>query len=417
MIIVSNGFSHFHLKAAAAEIHRHGDLEILLTGVYPTKFIQAMLKIAGLSQHRKIARLLAREEASLEGKVNSVFLPEVLALLGVVLRQFENFGLKKFNDWIIRQAFKWYGNWAARLIANNHSTAHLYHYRAGYGGRSVQVAKKLGMVTLCDHSIIHPDLLGYFIDNQGQWPEPGHSGKIDLLWRYIKQDIEQADHVVVNSDFVKKSFLHMGWDADVVHALYWGIDDDFVKSLPSNDVVTDVKSDVPTFVFAGSFGARKGADVLVAAFSQINDLPWRLELYGPVEGSLKTKYKEFFADERVEHGGNLSREELAKKLMAAGRFIFPTFAEGSARVLFEALACGCYVITTPNCGSIAEDKIQGAIVPPGDVEATVSAIRNAIQNPDLVQEIGRRNADLISSTYLQSFYGNKLVALYEKIAD
>jgi hypothetical protein len=77
------------------------------------------------------------------------------------------------------------------------------------------------MVALCDHSIIHPDLLDYFVEHQGQWPEPGHSGSIDLLWRYIKSDIEQADHVVVNSDFVKESFLHMGWDKNIVHALYW----------------------------------------------------------------------------------------------------------------------------------------------------------------------------------------------------
>ena len=84
-------------------------------------------------------------------------------------------------------------------------------------------------------------------------------------------------------------------------------------------------------------------------------------------------------------------------------------------MLFEALACGCYVITTPNCGSIAKDQVHGAVVPAGDVEATTAAIREAINNPEKVREIGRQNKKLITSTYLQSSYGNKLAELYEKI--
>ncbi len=134
-----------------------------------------------------------------------------------------------------------------------------------------------------------------------------------------------------------------------------------------------------------------------------------------MEPSFKSKYSEFFADERVHYGGNLSRDELAEKLTEVGLFIFPTFAEGSARVLFEALACGCYVITTPNCGSIAEDQIHGAVVPAGDVEATSAAIREAIQNPEKVKEIGKKNKELVASAYLQSSYGDNLAELYEKI--
>ncbi len=258
MIILSTGFSHFHLKAAAAEVQRNGILATLLAGAYPTEGLKSFLQKIGLASHPKILRLLSREEPDLVGKVNPAFLPEALAQLGIFLRRFENLPIKSFNDWIIRLSFKWYGNWAARQIARKYSSAKVYHYRAGYGGRSVQVAKELGMVALCDHSIIHPDLLDYFVEHQGQWPEPGHSGSIDLLWRYIKSDIEQADHVVVNSDFVKESFLHMGWDKNIVHALYWGIDDSFIQSLPEigfgqeNDI-----NEVSTFVFAGYFGASK----------------------------------------------------------------------------------------------------------------------------------------------------------------
>ena len=101
MIIVSNGFSHFHLKAAAAEIQRRGKLAVLLAGAYPTPGLKSLLQSLGLGKQSKIIRLLAREEPDLVGKVNPVILPEALAQIGIFLRRFENLPLKFFNDWII----------------------------------------------------------------------------------------------------------------------------------------------------------------------------------------------------------------------------------------------------------------------------------------------------------------------------
>ena len=41
-------------------------------------------------------------------------------------------------------------------------------------------------------------------------------------------------------------------------------------------------------------------------------------------------------------------------------FVFPSLAEGSARVVAMAMAAGCYVITTPNSGSVVRDGAMGA---------------------------------------------------------
>ena len=37
--------------------------------------------------------------------------------------------------------------------------------------------------------------------------------------------------------------------------------------------------------------------------------------------------------------------------------ILPSHAEGSARVGFEALASGCFLITTPNSGTIVQNNV------------------------------------------------------------
>lgn len=113
--------------------------------------------------------------------------------------------------------------------------------------------------------------------------------------------------------------------------------------------------------------------------------------------------------------GTVSRAELARHMRAAPVFIFPTFAEGSARVVSEALACGCYVITTRNAGSIVEDGVHGAIVPAGDVEPLREAIERADADRERLAEIGDRNAELAMTRMRQADYGNALAALYREL--
>src|SRR5207253_238786 len=97
-------------------------------------------------------------------------------------------------------------------------------------------------------------------------------------------------------------------------------------------------------------------------------------------------------------------------------FVFPSLAEGSARVVFEALACGCYVVTTPNAGSIVEDGLHGALVAadaPGPLRDAVAA---AAADRERIAAIGDANAGLIASRYRQADYGDALAALYARLA-
>ena len=56
-------------------------------------------------------------------------------------------------------------------------------------------------------------------------------------------------------------------------------------------------------------------------------------------------------------------------LLGCDVFVFPTWMEGSAKAVYEALAVGLPVVTTPCAGSVVEDGKDGFIVPPGDVES------------------------------------------------
>jgi glycosyltransferase involved in cell wall biosynthesis len=402
MVIVSNGFQKFHLSVAAAEANKRGTLSGYLTGAYPTPAIRKILALPVLRNSAKLKRLVARHDEIPESLVRPLFLPEVVYAFGTLLK----------SEARIVDSFRYFGRSATKYVERAAAGgARVYHYRAAFGGPSVQVAKKLGMVALCDHSIAHPAVVEHLVDNMGRMPAHAEDEKMSPFNKYILEDIEQADAVVVNSDFVKDTFIGIGRTEIPVHVIYWGVDDAFLERVPERVPSTGQ----PRILFAGYFQKRKGADTLIDALAQLGDRPWQLKVAGGVEVGMDARYPAFFSDPRVKFLGLLSRKELAPTMSRHDIFVFPSLAEGSARVVFEAMACGCYIITTPNTGSIVQDKVHGRLVPPGDVNALSAAIEDALSNPSRVAEIGSRNAQLIRTSYRQSQYGENLAALYAEL--
>jgi glycosyltransferase involved in cell wall biosynthesis len=102
-------------------------------------------------------------------------------------------------------------------------------------------------------------------------------------------------------------------------------------------------------------------------------------------------------------------------MLQADVFVLPTLAEGSARVIFEALAAGCWVITTPNAGSIVPDVAAGAVVPPADPHALAEAIANVLADPGAARLAGAENASLIRDRFTQDRYGFQLSKLFSDL--
>ena len=412
-VIISNGFGKFHLPVAAEEAFRRGRLARFITGAYTTEAQKQGLSALGLAQSGKLGRLLQRSQDIPAALITSLWLSEALHQTGLMLMQ--PAASSRIGASLGVFSCHLYARRSVRAVRGAAGAAGLFHYRAGFGHAAARAAKAFGMVTLCDHSIVHPALLDYFIENEGRFPPPGGRGQMTRFWSDVLEDITQADAVLVNSDFVKETFLHQGWDPARVHVLYWGIDNQFLKAVPPTSSQGADVADPTTLLFAGFFGRRKGAHVLIRALERIDDAPWRLEIAGPVEQDIKNRYSGFFADSRVKLAGTVLRDELARRMGAADVFVFPSLAEGSARVAFEALACACYVITTPNSGSIVEQDVHGALVAPGDVPALEAAIRAALSARGKLAEIGRSNAETIRSRWRQQRYGEALFALYNKL--
>jgi glycosyltransferase involved in cell wall biosynthesis len=409
-VVISNGFCKFHLSIAAAEASKRGRLARFITGAYPTPFMRVLVRYTGLDRLAKVRRMIAREDEIPDELVSSLPQAEAFYHLFKLLQR----SLPRVALWLNGFSFRLAARMSVRHVRRAAAEgARLYHYRAGYGHESVEEARRLGMFCLCDHSIVHPKLLQAVI-LQGGAPESLYAkGPIDSLWQEILRDIELCDQVLVNSDFVKATFLAQGWPAERVHVQYLGVDDAFLNAIPERSALNE--SQPLTILFAGGFGLRKGADLVIRALLGLDDVDWRMVIAGGVQADVESEAAEFAKHPRVRFAGFVSRPELARLMCEAEVFLFPSLAEGSARAVFEALACGCYVITTPNAGSIVQDGVHGALLPNGDVEAIREAIRKVAHDRSAAAEIGRRNRELVFSSYRQSGYGDGLAALYDRL--
>jgi len=404
LVIISNGFNKFHLSVAAVEAAKREMLTKFITGAYPTPgVLRAARRLQG--RRSRVERLLARKEDIPTERISALLWPEILNDIAIHGPAF----LRRpaLSVWAMRL-------YARRAVRAVHQAAkngaRIYHYRAGFGHESVRAAKRLGLVTVCDHSIAHPGTLHDLVNNNGRMPA-GPTVPEEYYWRQVLDDIELADFVLVNSDFVKETFLNQGFPSSRVETLYWGVDDQFLREVRRHSRTKHTTGPL-RFLFAGSVDKRKGANVLIAAFARVNDLDWTLTLSGPIAGDIARDHERFLHDKRVNTPGNILRSELARVMTSSEVFIFPSLAEGSARAVFEAMSAGCYIITTRNSGSIVEDGIHGTIVPPGDVAALEIAIRDAFRQRERLQHVGLQNAHLVSTRYDQSKYGDGLEAYY-----
>ncbi len=108
------------------------------------------------------------------------------------------------------------------------------------------------------------------------------------------------------------------------------------------------KPDPVQLNFAGKLSNAKGVPWLLRALREISFPNWQLQLVGSGTGEEKElclKLAKEMGDKIIIHGA-IPQEKLAELMRRSHIFILPSFYEGLALVILEALASGCRIVTT-----------------------------------------------------------------------
>src|SRR5215472_6712998 len=115
--------------------------------------------------------------------------------------------------------------------------------------------------------------------------------------------------------------------------------------------------------------------------------------------------------EYVQLTGPVPRSDIAAHFAWADVFLLPSLCEGSATVIYEALAASLPVICTENCGSVVQDGVEGRIVPIRDSGAIIEALAGLARDPERRREMAKRAKERAESFDLAAYRGRLIDVL------
>jgi glycosyltransferase involved in cell wall biosynthesis len=228
--------------------------------------------------------------------------------------------------------------------------------------------------------------------------------KEDLLLdrdRYL-EEYDLATLILVLSERAAETFRVAGFDEERLFYLPRGVD---VERFTPGERPAHFRA-----VFAGALIERKGVHHLLEAWNRLALKNAELWLVGSVHDEMKP-YLRRFADDSVKVIGFASAPETY--LRQSTVHIFPSQCEGSAKVTYEAAACGLPQITTREAGDVVEDGIQGIIVPPADVDTLAAAIQHLHDHPEIVERMGHAARQRVVDHFTWDHFRFRLLDAYE----
>lgn len=191
----------------------------------------------------------------------------------------------------------------------------------------------------------------------------------------IMNEVGLVDRFLSPSAYVTGCLHDWGIPDSKIIEIPFGVDTMLFRPAPS-------RSEQPIrFAFTGKVSARKGILRLLRVWKRLGLSEAELHLYGTVAPEVQEQLPGVAGV--YTYGFTDITEELSRNHV----FVFPSPFEGSSKSVFEALACGLPVITTPNSGSVVRHGIDGYIVGPEDEEALGEAIKRLYESRGLREEM------------------------------
>ncbi len=274
-----------------------------------------------------------------------------------------------------------FDHWASRHI----EPADVFAVWNTWGLQSLQRAKRMGIRTaVLRYSTDPRHSTAVLAAEHARWGFTHRPPAVRL--RRKVAELEAADAILVNSAYAKSTYVQQGVaDAKVVALAGSGAD-------PRVYVPAARHGKQPFRVlFVGAISLGKGVPYLLDAWRRLQWRDAELVLVGAVGPQVRAL---------LARDGGPGNSHLPVRMpgyvphpvalyQSADVFVLPTLDEGSPKVVYEAMACGLPVITTPAAGSELRDGIEGFVVPVRDAEAIAARLELLRTDERLRGEMGR----------------------------
>lgn len=211
-----------------------------------------------------------------------------------------------------------------------------------------------------------------------------------FLWRQSEWAL--ADIVMVNSRWTHDALLKQGVPASKLSIvpLAYEVDENKVfGQIPLKE-----GNDPLRVLFLGQVNIRKGIPYLIDAARLLKGTSVQFDIVGPI--AIADQFV-VSAPSNVRFHGSVTRDKVQNFYGQADVFVLPTISDGFALTQLEAMSYGLPVITTPNCGDVVSDGIDGFLVPARNAPALAEALLKLAEDPERLQAMRESARDRVAA--------------------
>jgi len=257
----------------------------------------------------------------------------------------------------------------------------------GYSYASLEMLaaeKKRGVITVLDQ--IDPGAVEFQLvaEEMARFPElAGPPSEFPAAYyERNRREWELADRIVVNSEFCREALVRQGVAPEKLFVMPLCYEANAEKQKAESGDLQP--STTPLRVlFLGQVNVRKGIHYLMQAAKLLANEPVQFDVVGSI-GILPGAVAS--APRKMTFHGPVSRGGAAEWYRKADLFVLPTLSDGFAITQLEAMSHGLPVVTTPCCGEVVSNGVDGFIVPPRDADALARLFLRYLSEPGLLKE-------------------------------
>ena len=303
---------------------------------------------------------------------------------------------------------KRYLDWVSSLVVR--SGCDIFHGWSGEALLSLRQAKGRGAISFLEHPAPHILWSDKMMEEEYALcgiRRPAVTNfpflrRFPIVPELLLAELDLADYIVVQSSFSHQTMVDAGIDPHRLVLVSQGVDaEKFRPGLKENSVFRAI--------FVGSLNLRKGVRYLLEAWAQLQLKGAEVVLIGAVHDEVRSILGAYSGMSGLKLQGYV--KDPVHLYHQASVFILPSLAEGSAKVIYEAMACGLPVIVTPNAGAEIRDGIEGSIVPARDVRGLKERLLFFYENEKRRREMGEA-ARALAEQFTWERRGRLLLSAY-----
>ncbi|MGB3402601.1 MAG: hormogonium polysaccharide biosynthesis glycosyltransferase HpsO [Microcoleaceae cyanobacterium] len=245
-------------------------------------------------------------------------------------------------------------------------------------------------------------------------------------------NLKNTDGIVVGNKDGFEILRERGYSGPMEIMPQLGVDERLFKPTPQPELreKLGIKTDEFIVGFVGRFVEEKGLLTLVEALAGLKDLPWKGVLLGRGElrETLIQKATELGLKDRLIFVESVPHDQVQNYINLMDTLVLPSettykfktltsvgWKEQFGHVLIEAMACKVPVIGS-NSGEIPHVIGDGGLIfPEKNIDILRDCLRQLIEQPNLVKELGEKGYQRVMEHYTNTALAKKLLDFYQQL--